>query len=43
VPMSWQLGETSQAEVADFHARLDATLARLVGEVVGQRPAAMSA
>lgn len=35
VPMSWQLGETPPSAVADFHARLDATLARLVREVVG--------
>ena len=35
VPMAWQLGETPLAAVADFHARLDATLARLVQEVVG--------
>lgn len=35
VPVSWQLGETPPSAVADFHARLDATLARLVREVVG--------
>jgi len=35
VPMSWQLGETPPSAIAEFHARLDATLARLVREVVG--------
>jgi hypothetical protein len=33
LPTSWQLAETSVAEVADFHARFDAVLARLVTEV----------
>lgn len=35
VPVSWQLGETPPSAVADFHARLDANLARLVREQVG--------
>ena len=34
-PMAWQLGETPPAAVADFHARLDATLAALVRQVLG--------
>lgn len=34
MPMSWQLGETPQAAVAGFQARIDATLARLVQEVL---------
>lgn len=32
VTMVWQQGETSQAEVADFMARLDQVLARMVAE-----------
>lgn len=35
VPICWQLGETSAAAVADFHARLDATLAQVVESVLG--------
>lgn len=39
-PMSWQLGETSPDAVAAFHARLDATLAGLVSDVLGDAGAA---
>ncbi|MFT3858983.1 MAG: hypothetical protein QM742_16280 [Aquabacterium sp.] len=35
-PLSWQLSETSNEEMADFQRRLDATLVRLVREVLAE-------
>jgi len=40
LPMSWQLGETPVAAVDDFHRRFDATLARMVAEVLPSAAAA---
>ncbi len=35
-PLSWQLSETSNEEMADFQRRLDATLVRLVREILAE-------
>jgi hypothetical protein len=35
-PLSWQLSETSNEEMGDFQRRLDATLVRLVREVLAE-------
>jgi hypothetical protein len=37
-PITWQMAETSVAEVADFHVRLDATLLRMAADILGEVP-----
>jgi hypothetical protein len=34
IPLSWQLSETSNEEMAEFHQRLDRTLVRMVREII---------
>jgi hypothetical protein len=36
IPLSWQMSETSYEEMADFHRRLDATLVRMVRELIAE-------
>jgi hypothetical protein len=38
-PLSWQLSETSNEDMADFQRRLDATLVRLVQEILSETEA----
>jgi hypothetical protein len=42
-PITWQLAETSEAQVAEYHLRLDASLRRMVADIVGEAPVAMMA